>query len=62
MQKAPGSFNANAYKYDSPRGHCCKKEVIELMARLLEYLDIHHTIGEEFMKDEFISPNTGKKI
>jgi len=39
-----------------------KKEVIELMARLLEYLDIHHTIGEEFMKDEFISPNTGKKI
>ena len=58
---SPGSFNANGYKYDSPRGRCCKKEVIELMARLLEYLNIHHTIGEELTRDEFISPSTGKR-
>ena len=59
---SPGSFNADGYKYDSPRGRCCKKEVIELMARLLEYLNIHHTIGKELIRDEFISPSTGKDI
>ena len=31
------------------------------MARLLEYLNIHHTIGEELTKDEFISLSAGKR-
>ena len=58
---SPGSFNANGYKYDSPRGRCCKKEVIELMGKLLDYLDIHYTTGEEMTKEEFISPRGGKR-
>jgi len=55
-----GSFNPNGYKYDAPRATPTNKDVVKLMAQLLDIFKIHYTVGSQQNK-EFISPKTRKK-